>query len=64
VTASTSAEFGTVYDVSRYDGSAKTFKRARDAYDLFVSYVESSIQTVWRKQADAAGLRRGDAAKR
>jgi chromosome partitioning protein len=54
VTATTSAEFGTVYDVSRYDGSAKTFKRARDAYDLFVSYLDRSIQAVWRRQADDA----------
>jgi len=50
VTSTTSAEFGTVYDVSKYDGSAKTFKRARDAYDLFVSYIEGSIASVWRKQ--------------
>jgi len=64
VTATTSAEFGTVYDVSRYDGSAKTFKRARDAYDLFVSYVESSIQSVWRKQTEAAAPKRADAGKR
>lgn len=53
VTATASAEFGTVYDVDRYDGNAKTFKRARDAYDLFVSYVESSIQAVWRKQVQS-----------
>lgn len=52
VTATTSAEFGTAYDVSRYDGSAKTFKRARDAYDLFVSYVEGSVRSVWRKQVE------------
>jgi len=53
VTATSSAEFGTAYDVSRYDGSAKTFKRARDAYDMFVSYVEGSVRSVWRKQIDA-----------
>ena len=53
VTATSSAEFGTAYDVSRYDGSAKTFKRARDAYDMFVSYVEGSVRSVWRKQVDA-----------
>jgi chromosome partitioning protein len=58
VTASTSVEFGTVYDVSRYDGSAKTFKRARDAYDLFVSHIETSVQAVWRKQVDASKLLR------
>lgn len=60
VTATTSAEFGTVYDVSRYDGAAKTFKRARDAYDLFVSYVEASIRGVWRRQVEPqAGRRMG-----
>ncbi len=54
VTATTSAEFGTVYDISRYDGSAKTFKRARDAYDTFVSYIEGSVRSVWQQQAEAA----------
>ncbi len=58
VTSTTSAEFGTVYDVSKYDGSAKTFKRARDAYDLFVHHVETSIQSVWRKQVDLQAGRR------
>ena len=54
VTATTSAEFGTVYDISRYDGNARTFKRARDAYDTFVSYIEGSVQSVWQQQAAAA----------
>ena len=54
VTATTSAEFGTVYDISRYDGHAKTFKRARDAYDTFVSYIEGSVHSVWQRQAEAA----------
>ncbi len=54
VTATTSAEFGTVYDISRYDGNAKTFKRARDAYDTFVSHIEGSIRSVWQQQAAAA----------
>ena len=55
VTATTSAEFGTVYDVARYDGNARTFKRARDAYDTFVSYIEGSVHAVWLAQAGAAG---------
>jgi chromosome partitioning protein len=54
VTATTSAEFGTVYDISRYDGNAKTFKRARDAYDTFVSHIEGSVRSVWQQQAAAA----------
>jgi chromosome partitioning protein len=53
-TGVTSAEFGTVYDVSRYDGSQKTFKRARDAYDTFVRYIDSSVRGVWAKQVDLA----------
>lgn len=54
VTATSSAEFGTVYDISRYDGHAKTFKRARDAYDTFVSYIEGSVHSVWQQQAGVA----------
>lgn len=51
VTSSASAEFSTVYDIQKYDGNARTFKRARDAYDQFVGYVESSIRLAWKKQA-------------
>lgn len=54
VTSSASAEFSTVYDIQKYDGNARTFKRARDAYDQFVGYVESSIRAVWFKQIQAA----------
>lgn len=59
VTATSSAEFGTAYDISRYDGSVKTFKRARDAYDLFVNYVEGSVRAVWRKEVEIAAQRSG-----
>jgi chromosome partitioning protein len=54
VTSSASAEFSTVYDIQKYDGNARTFKRARDAYDQFVGYVESSVRAVWLKQMQAA----------
>ena len=50
VTGVTSAEFGTVYDVSKYDGNARTFKRARDAYDSFVGHIEGSVRAVWARQ--------------
>lgn len=52
VASSASAEFSTVYDISRYDGNARTFKRARDAYDQFVRYVESSIRASWERQIE------------
>ena len=32
VANSSAAEFGTVYDVTRYDGKKRTYKRAGDAY--------------------------------
>lgn len=50
VTSSSSAEFGTVYDISRYDGNMKTYKRARDAYDRFAELVEESIRSSWLSQ--------------
>lgn len=52
VTGISAAEFGTVYDVAKYDGSAKTFKRAKEAYDNFVRHIEGSIQAAWAKQVD------------
>lgn len=59
VTGVTAAEFGTVYDVARYDGSAKTFKRARDAYDSFVGHIDGSIRAVWAKQRETALASKG-----
>ena len=53
VTGVTSAEFGTLYDVSRYDGSARTFARARDAYDSFVGHIDGSVRAVWARQIEA-----------
>jgi chromosome partitioning protein len=50
VTSSSSAEFGTVYDISRYDGSMKTYARARDAYDRVNDLVEVSIRNSWMSQ--------------
>jgi chromosome partitioning protein len=47
VTSSSSAEFGTVYDISRYDGNLKTYSRARDAYDRVNDLVETSIRNSW-----------------
>ena len=59
VTGVAAAEFGTVYDVSKYDGSAKTFKRAREAYDNFVRHIEGSIQSAWAKQVAVLDEGRG-----
>lgn len=52
VTSSSSAEFATVYDISRYDGNLKTYSRARDAYDRVNDLVEVSIRNSWAAQMD------------
>jgi chromosome partitioning protein len=49
VTSAASAEFNTVYDISRYDGNARTYKRARDAYDNLVQYMEGVVRAVWQR---------------
>jgi chromosome partitioning protein len=50
VTSNKAAEFATVYDVQKYEGSAKTYKRAVDAYDAFVELVEQSVVGAWAAQ--------------
>jgi chromosome partitioning protein len=42
-----------VYDISRYDGSMKTYSRARDAYDRVNDLVEVSIRNSWNSQLGA-----------
>lgn len=54
VTSNKAAEFATVYDVQKYEGSAKTYKRAADAYDAFVDLVEQSVVEAWREQQEGA----------
>jgi chromosome partitioning protein len=51
VTSNKAAEFATVYDVQKYEGAAKTYKRATDAYDRFVELVEQSVVRAWRRRA-------------
>lgn len=48
VTTFSSAQFDTVYDIAKYAGSAKTYKRAREAYDRVVRLVEESIVECWK----------------
>mgnify|MGYP003342858489 CR=1 FL=1 len=43
------AQFGTVYDVSKYAGSRKTYLRAREAYDRVVELIERSIIGCWQQ---------------
>ncbi|SCK20885.1 chromosome partitioning protein [Variovorax sp. HW608] len=54
VTSAASAEFNTVYDISRYDWNARTYKRAREAYDNLVAYMEGVVRAVWLKNQSHA----------
>jgi chromosome partitioning protein len=56
VTVSASTEFGTVYDITRYEGSMKTYRRAREAYDRVADLVEQAIVVSWQQQVEDAGL--------
>ncbi|MGA5726584.1 ParA family protein [Ralstonia thomasii] len=51
VTTASSAEFNTVYDITRYEGNAATYRRAREAYDRVTELIEQSIVAFWAKSA-------------
>jgi len=53
IAATASAEFGTVYDLDATSAQAKTMKRARDAYDQLVEYIELQVMGVWASNAEA-----------
>lgn len=44
-----SAEFKTIYDLTTYDGSARTFNRAVDAFDSVVDELEAELQSAWNR---------------
>jgi chromosome partitioning protein len=48
VASVSSAQFGTVYDIAKYAGSAKTYQRAREAYDRVTRLVEDSVIECWK----------------
>ncbi len=52
VTVAASAEFGTIYDVPKGAMAAKTYSRAKDAYDRYCTLLEEQIRAVWMKQID------------
>jgi chromosome partitioning protein len=42
-------QFGTIYDIAKYDGAAATYQKIRDAYDTFVEMIDQSVvATVWK----------------
>lgn len=50
------AQMGSIYDISRYVGSARAYQRARQAYDDLVKNVDESTRTTaWASTPVAAG---------
>lgn len=63
IAATASAEFGTAYDMSSKTALAKTLKRARDAYEQLVDYIELQVAGVWASDAQAmTGTKTGEKA--
>lgn len=54
VTQSAAAEFGTVYDISKYEGSLKTYQRAREAYDRLAEIIDQQLVALWSARKDAS----------
>ena len=50
VAKSSAASLGTVYDVDKYEGNQRTYKRALDAYDKVAELIEEIILATWRRQ--------------
>lgn len=50
VTTNQSAAYGTIYDIQKYEGSDKTYRRAFDAYERFVELMEQSCTAVWERR--------------
>lgn len=43
-------QFSTAFDLSKYEGDSRTYKRARDAYEDLALALEDSIRQVWSRQ--------------
>lgn len=52
VTPSQAAELGTVYDVERYHGDSRTYRRARESYERFVDLVDEALQQAWLRRME------------
>ena len=50
------AEFGTIYDMNRYDTGSETLLRARTAYDQFVLHMDRQLAALWGDESLSSGL--------
>jgi chromosome partitioning protein len=54
------AEFKTIYDISKYDGSAATYNRAIESFDSVIDELEAELQHAWRLQIAAQDVEVAD----
>ena len=47
-----SAEFATVYDVTRYEGNAASFARLRDGYDRLCEMMDFTLLSIWQSRVN------------
>ncbi len=59
VAGKSAIQFGTVYDVSRWDGNSRTYTRARQAYDNYIELLCQKIGTRWANMANSATAAEG-----
>jgi chromosome partitioning protein len=43
-------QFSTAFDLSKYEGDSRTYKRARDAYEDLALTIEESLHQIWNRQ--------------
>lgn len=54
------AEFKTIYDLSKYDGSTATYNRAIESFDSVIDELETELQNAWRLQVVTQGAEVAD----
>lgn len=64
VVKNATAEFKTIYDLSRYDGSTQAYNRAIDSFDSVLDEIEAELQHAWRLQATAETAQIEEGARR
>lgn len=52
IVTNASAEFKTIYDITRYDGSTRTYQRALEAFDSVVEELEGELQMIWSERTE------------
>jgi chromosome partitioning protein len=50
VTSGKASEFGSIYDISQYQGDRRTYQRIREACDRFVELIDHQIIAAWQRE--------------